>query len=39
MADTVQRTLNDFAKLLETVFEEEDDPKGMSSDNESNLDS
>ena len=34
-ADTVERILNDFAKLLKTVFEEDDDPKGISSDNES----
>ena len=39
MADTVERTLVDFAKLLKTIFEEDDDPKGISSDNESNLDS
>ena len=35
MADTVERTLDDFAKLLMTIFEEDDDPKGISSDNES----
>ena len=39
MADTVERTLGDFAKLLKTIFEEDDDPKGISSDNKSNLDS
>ena len=39
MADTVERTLADFATLLKTIFEEDDDPKGISSDNESNLDS
>ena len=39
MADTVVRTLHDFAKLLKTIFEEDEDPKGISSDNESNLDS
>ena len=39
MADTVGWTLDDFAKLLKTSFEEDDDPKGISSDNESNLDS
>ena len=39
MADAVERTLDDFAKLLKTIFEEDDDPKGISSDNESNLDS
>ena len=38
-ADTVERTFNDFAKLLRTVFKEDDDPKGISSDNESNLES
>ena len=27
MADTVERTLDDFAKLLKTIFEEDDDPK------------
>ena len=35
----MERTLDDFAKLLETIFKEQDDPKGFSSDNESNLDS
>ena len=35
----VEQTLDDFAKLLKTIFEEDDDPKGISSDNESNLDS
>ena len=39
MADTVERTLDEFAKLLKTIFEEDDDPKGISSDNESNWDS
>ena len=39
MADTVKRTLDDFAKLLRTNFDEDDDPKGTSSDNKSNLDS
>ena len=39
MADTVERTLDDFSKLLKTIFEEDDDPKVISSDNESNLDS
>ena len=39
MADTVERTLDDFVKLLKTVFDEDDDPKGISNDNESNLDS
>ena len=39
MADTVERTLDDFAKLLRTIFDEDDDPKGISSDNKSNLDS
>ena len=39
MADTVKRTLDDFAKLLWTIFDEDDDPKGISSDNKSNLDS
>ena len=39
MADAVERTLDDFAKLLKTIFEEDDNPKGISSDNESNLDS
>ena len=37
--DTVKRTLDDFAKLLKTIFEEDDDLKGILSDNESNLDS
>ena len=37
---TIWRTpLDDFAKLLKTLFDEDDDPKGISSDNESNLDS
>ena len=39
MADTVEWTLDDFAKLLKIIFEEDDDPKGISNDNESNLDS
>ena len=39
MADTVEQTLDDFAKLLKTILEEDDDPKGISSDNESNWDS
>ena len=39
MADAVERTLDDFAKLLKTIFEEDDDLKGISSDNKSNLDS
>ena len=39
MADTVKQTLDDFAKLLRTIFDEDDDPKGISSDNKSNLDS
>ena len=39
MAATVERTLDDLAKLLKTIFDEDDDPKGISSDNESNLDS
>ena len=39
MADAIEGTLDDFAKLLKTIFEEDDDPKGISSDNESNLDS
>ena len=39
MADTVKRTLDDFAKLLRTIFDEDDDLKGISSDNKSNLDS
>ena len=39
MADTVERTLDDFAKLLGTIFHEDDDPKGISSDNKSYLDS
>ena len=39
MADAIEQTLDDFAKLLKTIFEEDDDPKGISSDNESNLDS
>ena len=39
MADNVKRTLDDFAKLLRTIFDEDDDPKGISSDNKGNLDS
>ena len=39
MADAVERTLDDFAKLLKTIFEENDDLKGILSDNKSNLDS
>ena len=39
MVDAVERTLDDFAKLLKTIFEEDDDPTRISSDNESNLDS
>ena len=39
MADTVERTLDDFAKILRTIFDKDDDPKGISSDNKSNLDS
>ena len=39
MAEAVERTLDDFAKLLKTIFEEDDDMKGISSDNKSNLDS
>ena len=39
MADTIKRTLDDFAKLLRTIFDEDDDTKGISSDNKSNLDS
>ena len=36
---TIWRTLDDFAKLLRTIFDEDDDPKGISSDKKSNLDS
>ena len=39
MADTFERTLDEFAKLLRTIFDEDDDAKGISSDNKSNLDS
>ena len=39
MVDAVERTLDDFAKLLKTIFEEDDNPKGISSDNKGNLDS
>ena len=28
MADNIERTLDDFAKLLKTIFEEDGDPKG-----------
>ena len=38
MADTVERILDNFAKLLRTIFDEDDDPKGISSDRKSNLD-
>ena len=30
MADTVERTLDDFGKLLRTIFDDDDDPKGIS---------
>ena len=33
MAATVERTLDDLAKLLKTIFDEDDDPKGISSNN------
>ena len=39
MADAVERTLDDFAKLLKTISEEDNDLKGILSDNKSNLDS
>ena len=39
MEDTGERTLDNFEKLLKTIFEEDDDPKGISSDNKSTLDS
>ena len=39
MADAVERTLDDFAKLPKTIFEEDNDLKGILSDNKSNLDS
>ena len=39
MADAVERTLDDFAKLLKTISEEDDVLKGILSDNKSNLDS
>ena len=29
MADTVERTLDDFAKLPRTIFDKDDDPKGI----------
>ena len=35
----VKRTLDDFPKLLKTIFKEDDYTKGFSSDNENNLDS
>ena len=38
MADTVERTLDDFAKLLRTILDK-DDKEGILSDNKSNLDS
>ena len=37
MADAVERTLDDFAKLLKTISEEDNDLKGILSDNKSNL--
>ena len=39
MADVVERTLDNFAKLLKTISEEDNDLKGILSDNKSNLDS
>ena len=39
MADTFEQTMDDFEKLLRTIFDKDDDPKGISSDNKSNLDS
>ena len=39
MADAVERTFDGFAKLLKTIFEEDNDLKGILSDNKSNLDS
>ena len=39
MADAFERTLDDFAKLLKTISEEDNDLKGILSDNKSNLDS
>ena len=39
MVDTIERTLDDFANFLRTIFDKDDDPKGISSDNESNLNS
>ena len=39
MADAVERTLDDFAKLLKTISEEDNNLKGILSDNKSNLDS
>ena len=37
MADAVERTLDDFAKLLKTISEEDNDLKGILNDNKSNL--
>ena len=39
MADAVEQTLDDFAKPLKTISEEDNDLKGILSDNKSNLDS
>ena len=39
MADAVEQTLDDFSKLLKTISEEDNDLKGILSDNKSNLDS
>ena len=39
MADAVERTFDDFAKLLKIIFEEDNDLKGILSDIKSNLDS
>ena len=39
MADAVERTLDDFAKILKTISEDNNDLKGILSDNKSNLDS
>ena len=39
MADAVERTLDDFAKLLKTISKEDNDLKGILSDNKSNMDS
>ena len=33
MADAVERTLDDFAKLLKTISEEDNDLKGILNDN------